>query len=316
MLDSGMISLQLTNQYGCVLTGETYVHIFPPDLTVELLSADCYDNDHILAKFKVCMLNGYDTVYENIPVSFYNGEPGDQQTILLSPGYYTPTPQSGACREFTHAFATPLTGKIVAVVNDGAVFKETSYTNNRSSLNYEPFTITATPAEISVPRQTSVTLNTTTGGGDAAKYLWTPLSGLSCNNCAAPVIMATSSMRYQVTATNGYFCTDTAVVDIKTFLNAPSAMPNAFSPNGDGKNDYLYVIGGADIKKVKNLSVFNRYGQKIFESLNAPANDRQYGWDGRVNGQQAKQGTYVYFATLEYKDGSVQVIKGTITLVR
>ncbi len=70
--------------------------------------------------------------------------------------------------------------------------------------------------------------------------------------------------RYQVTATNEYFCTDTSVIDIKTFVNAPSAMPNAFSPNGDGKYDYLYVIGSADIKKVKILSVFNRYGQKIF----------------------------------------------------
>ncbi len=123
-------------------------------------------------------------------------------------------------------------------------------------------------------------------------------------------------MRYQVTATNEYFCTDTAVIDIKTFVHAPSAMPNAFSPNGDGKNDYLYVIGSADIKKVKNLSVFNRYGQKIFESLNAPANDRKYGWDGTVNGKRAEQGTYVYFATLEFADGSVQVIKGTITLIR
>jgi gliding motility-associated-like protein len=316
MLDSGMIGVQLTNQYGCVLDGQTYVHIFPPDITVELLSADCYDNEHIVAKFKVCMNNGYDTVNQNIPVSFYNGDPDDQQSALLPPVYNTPAPQFGACREFTHTFGTPVTGKLVAVVNEGAVFKETNSSNNRSNISYEPFTVTATPAVISVPRQTAVTLHTTTAGGVAGKYLWAPLSGLSCADCAEPVMTAASSMKYQVTATNEYFCTDTATIDIKTFIHAPSAMPNAFSPNGDGKNDYLYVIGGADIKKVKNLSVFNRYGQKIFESLNVPANDRRYGWDGTVNGKKAEQGTYVYFATLEFMDGTVQVIKGAIVLVR
>lgn len=76
------------------------------------------------------------------------------------------------------------------------------------------------------------------------------------------------------------------------------------------------TLGGADIKKVRNLSVFNRYGQKIFESRNSPANDRKYGWDGTVNGKRADMGTYVYLATLEFTDGSVQLIKGTITVVR
>jgi gliding motility-associated-like protein len=92
-------------------------------------------------------------------------------------------------------------------------------------------------------------------------------------------------------------------------------MPNAFSPNGDGRNDYLYVIGGLDIKKVKNLSVFNRYGQKLFESLNSPANDRKYGWDGTVKGKRVDFGTYVYFAAVEYLDGSVQYVKGTVIVM-
>ncbi len=93
------------------------------------------------------------------------------QTVLLSPGYNTPAAQLGACYEFTHTFGTPVTGNIVAVVNEGLVFKETNYTNNRSNLHYEAFTITAAPAEVSVPRQTAVALHTTTAGGVAAKYM-------------------------------------------------------------------------------------------------------------------------------------------------
>ncbi|OQP66311.1 hypothetical protein A3860_12470 [Niastella vici] len=316
MLDSGLVGLKMTNQYGCELKGETFVHIFPPDMTVKLLSAVCYDNEHILAKFKVCMNNGYDTVFQNIPITLYNGERDDPQTVLLTPRYYTPVPVFGDCREFTQVFSAPGTSKLVAVVNEELKFKETDYNNNRSNLNYEPFDIKANPAAITVPRQTAITLKTTASGGIATKYLWKPLSGLSCDTCAEPVTMATSSMKYLVTVTNEYYCTDTASINIYTYVNASTAMPNAFSPNGDGKNDYFYVIGGSDIKKVKNLSVFNRYGQKVFESRNSPANDRKYGWDGTINGKRVDMGTFVYLATLEYADGSVQVIKGTVTVIR
>ena len=314
MLDSSMVGLQLTNQYGCVLKGKEYVHIFPPDMTMELLSADCYDNSHILVKFRVCMGNGYDTVYRQIPVSFYNGSPDNAQSVLLTPGFYTPASALGACSEFTHVLTAPGTNQIVAVVNDPktGAFKETNYANNQSNLKYDPFTIKATPELIELARPGSVTLHTTAGGGTATAYVWEPSLGLSCNNCAEPVAAATSSMKYQVTATNNYFCKDTATVQIKTFVKTGIAMPNAFSPNGDGKNDYLYVIGGQDIRTVKNLSVFNRYGQRLFESVNSPANDRKYGWDGRVNGKRVDFGTYVYFAAVEYLDGSVQTIKGTI----
>jgi gliding motility-associated-like protein len=314
MLDSSMVGLQLTNQYGCVVKGQEYVHIFPPDITMELLSADCYDDSHILVKFRVCMGNGYDTVFRQIPVSFYNGSPDDAQSKILSPGFYTPASLLGACSEFTHVVTAPGTSQVVALVNDQkvSVYKETDYTNNQSRLKYDPFLINATPELIELARPGNVPLHTTISGGSATAYVWEPSLGLSCNDCGEPVATASSSMKYLVTATNNYYCKDTATVQIMTFVKTGIAMPNAFSPNGDGKNDYLYVMGGLDIKKVKNLSVFNRYGQKLFESLNAPANDRKYGWDGRVNGKRVDFGTYVYFAAVEYLDGTVQTIKGTV----
>ncbi|HVI46101.1 MAG TPA: gliding motility-associated C-terminal domain-containing protein [Chitinophaga sp.] len=318
MLDSSMVGIQMANQYGCVLKAEQYVHIFPPDMTVALLSANCYDNDHILVKFRICMSNGYDSVFQKIPVSFYNGDPADPTTRLLLPRYYTPAPEAGDCREFTYVLNAPGTNKVTALVNEkeGFVFNETNYKNNRSDLDYEPFAVTAAPDLITLPRPANVKLHTTVSGGIVTSYLWEPQSGLSCTGCADPVAAATSSMKYRVTVANNYYCTDTAYVQIKTFVGAGITMPNAFSPNGDGQNDYFYVIGNLDIQKVKNLSIFNRAGNKIFEAINTPANDRSYGWDGTFNGQWADIGTYVYFATIEFTDGSVQIIKGTVTLIR
>ncbi|OQP54581.1 hypothetical protein A4H97_21670 [Niastella yeongjuensis] len=314
MLDSSMVNLQVTNEYGCVLNGQTYVHIFPPDMTVELLSAECYDDSHIQVTFKVCMGNGYDTVYKQIPVSFYNGSPADAATKVLSPAYATPAPVFGECREFTHIITTPGSSQVVAMVNDPTTqpFQETNYTNNQSSLKYDAFTIDPTPEIITLARPGSVPLRTTVKGGKAASYVWTPASGLSCDTCAEPVATASSSIKYLVTVTNNHFCKDTGTIYIQTYVKTGVAMPNAFSPNGDGRNDYFYVMGGLDIKKVKNLSVFNRYGQRIFEVLNSPANDRKFGWDGRQNGKKVDFGTYVYFAAVEYLDGTVQTFKGTV----
>ncbi|MBS0028185.1 gliding motility-associated C-terminal domain-containing protein [Chitinophaga sp. 22321] len=316
MLDSSKVGLQLTNKYGCIINAQEYVHIFPPDMSIELLSAHCYDNSHVLVNFRVCMSNGYDTVFQKIPVSFYTGDAG--RPTLLSPRYYTPAPSFGDCREFTYILNVSGANKIAAIVNDdnGFVFKETNYTNNQSSLNYDPFTIKATPAVVELSRPASIQLRTTVSGGTVSSYLWAPQSGLSCITCPNPVAATASSMKYVVTATNEYHCTDTSPVYIQTFVNAGVTMPNAFTPNGDGQNDYFYVIGSRDIQKVKNLSVFNRMGNKIFEATNTPANDRSYGWDGTMGGKQVDVGTYVYFTTIEYADGSTQIVKGTILLIR
>lgn len=158
-------------------------------------------------------------------------------------------------------------------------------------------------------------MHTSVGGGRATSYVWMPAWGLSCADCAEPVAVTSSSMKYQVTATNEYYCKDTATVQINTFVKTSVVIPNAFSPNGDGKNDYLYVIGGQDIRRVQRLMVFNRYGQKVFEAVNTPANDRQYGWDGTLKGKKAETGAHVYVGAVEFYDGTVQHVKGTIILV-
>jgi FOG: PKD repeat len=309
MLDSGLVSLQVSNAFGCELQAQAYIRIFPPDMTIELLSAECYDDNKIMAKFRICMGNGYDTIYQQTPVSFYGGEE------LLTPQFYTPVSTFGECQEFFHIVEMPPDGQLVAVVNKDTSFRETNYSNNRSTLNYEPFTITAIPDLISAPRQTKVTLHTSVGGGAAASYVWAPIERLSCTDCAAPVATPVSPIKYQVIATNEYYCKDSATIQINTFVKTSVVIPNAFSPNGDGKNDYLYVIGGQDIRRVQRLMVFNRYGQKVFEAVNTPANDRQYGWDGTLKGKKAETGAYVYVGAVEFYDGTVQHVKGTIILV-
>jgi gliding motility-associated-like protein len=86
-------------------------------------------------------------------------------------------------------------------------------------------------------------------------------------------------------------------------------VPNAFSPNGDGKNDLLYVYGNY-IDKV-DMRIFNQWGQQI-----ATISNKSQGWDGRHKGSPQPVGVYVYVLKAVLEDGTIVNLKGSVTLVR
>ncbi len=86
-------------------------------------------------------------------------------------------------------------------------------------------------------------------------------------------------------------------------------VPNTFTPNGDGLNDSFGIAGEA-IKEL-HLVIYNRWGQKIFETNNI--NDR---WDGTFNGTLAPQGSYSYNVSAQGPTGAIQNKKGTFNLIQ
>jgi gliding motility-associated-like protein len=92
-------------------------------------------------------------------------------------------------------------------------------------------------------------------------------------------------------------------------LNKDVFVPNVFSPNGDGKNDILYVYGNY-IDKV-DMRIFNQWGQQI-----ATINNKAQGWDGKHKGNHQPVGVYVYILKAVLSDGRTVDLKGSITLVR
>lgn len=88
-------------------------------------------------------------------------------------------------------------------------------------------------------------------------------------------------------------------------------VPSAFSPNADGRNDVLQTYLGCTTFLHYWFAVYNRYGQKVFESYDAAK-----GWDGRMNNTPADAGTYFYILTFEKPDESGFRLKGDVTLIR
>jgi gliding motility-associated-like protein len=101
------------------------------------------------------------------------------------------------------------------------------------------------------------------------------------------------------------------LVRIFTFLCEDSFIyvPNAFTPNGDGENDVLYVRG--ELIEGMLFRVFDRWGEMVFEST-----DRLIGWDGTFRGKQLDPDVYDYYLKAICIDGDESIIKGNITLMK
>jgi gliding motility-associated-like protein len=127
------------------------------------------------------------------------------------------------------------------------------------------------------------------------------------------VFSGLTSGNYSLTAKNAAGCISTAIGAV--IYNQPDCntqdlfVPNAFTPNGDGKNDILFVKG-TTIKSMQ-LLIFNQWGEKIFESVK-----QEQGWDGSVGGKAQPVGVYVYILKVGHNNGKTQQLKGSITLIR
>jgi gliding motility-associated-like protein len=136
-------------------------------------------------------------------------------------------------------------------------------------------------------------------------YKWTPATGLDHDDVGNPVASPAQDITYQVIVTSAHGCQAMASVSVKVlkFL----VVPNVFTPNGDGVNDFW------DVKYLQSypnnkVDVYNRYGERVYSSIGY-----SIPWDGRYNGSYLPPGTYYYI--IDPKNGR-EVIAGNVTIIR
>jgi gliding motility-associated-like protein len=153
-----------------------------------------------------------------------------------------------------------------------------------------------------------------TGG---VNYAWSPSSGLSDANIANPVATfsaspAEGSYVYKVVVSDQAGCTDSAYMQVQVFSSNPEIyVPNAFTPNNDGKNDHFQVVA-AGIRNIEILRLYNRWGQLLFDSPST----HSLGWDGNFGGKPQPSGTYVWVVKAIDYMGKPIFKKGTVALLR
>jgi len=163
---------------------------------------------------------------------------------------------------------------------------------------------------------TQLQLNNTVTNGPIRTWTWTPSADLSCNNCPTPVANIRNDVCYSLTARNIYGCAGSDTMCVKAFCNDTQVfIPNAFTPDDDGKNDIL-MVRASGIQLVKKFIIFNRWGEIVFERSNVPPNNPQYGWNGTIKGVKASSDVYVYIAEVICENGTSYSYKGNVTLLK
>lgn len=148
--------------------------------------------------------------------------------------------------------------------------------------------------------------------GNEYSYQWTPASGLSAPTSTETDAMPSETTTYTVTVTDKFGCALSKKLTVEVLpltCDEPLVfVPNTFTPNGDSKNDILYVR--SSILKEFTFRIYNRWGELIFES------DRSdKGWDGNYKGKACEQGVYDYYLTGTCINDEKIIKKGNISLV-
>jgi gliding motility-associated-like protein len=104
-------------------------------------------------------------------------------------------------------------------------------------------------------------------------------------------------------------CSDTICKYVDADVYPLADLPKAFSPNGDGVNDLLFVRG-AGVESI-DLKLYNRWGEIVFEST-----DISIGWDGKYKGKEAPVEAYAFVLNVTFVDGTTFFKKGNVTLLR
>lgn len=197
-------------------------------------------------------------------------------------------------------FATPtITTQYKLTVANGGFCE-----NNISFITVTPFPkpfVDASPDTI-IDEGKTITLN----GTGAVLFYWSPDYNLKYGATSSADVWPIKTTTYTLSTEDSHKCVNYDTVRVEVINGDKLFFYSAFSPNGDGDNDFFY-IGNIEKFPDNNLKIYNRYGKIIYSATNYLNN-----WDGSYLGNQIPTGTYFYIFT----DGVDKKYKGTVTILR
>ncbi|MFT6281290.1 MAG: gliding motility-associated-like protein [Salibacteraceae bacterium] len=231
----------------------------------------------------------------NLTISFnYVWTP---DSVILAPSITNSVTVNPTTSQYIYITATSNTG---CIVNDSIQI----YVGNIPTAS-----VIATASETLVAEGSTVQL---IGEPSGLSYIWSPGQGVINVNGQITDAVVDQTTIYTLTVTDG-ICAKTDTVLITTFQficgDPYLYIPNAFSPNGDGENEILYVRGALVEEMV--FRIYDRWGEMVFESF-----DRTDGWDGTFRGKALDPDVYDYYLDVTCVGGDEAIVKGNITLLR
>ena len=177
--------------------------------------------------------------------------------------------------------------------------------------NANSFAVNATGGGTVTLGQT-IELHATTTGSAQTVFNWTPTYNLDCPSCTDITVQPAQSTVYTVVGTDVNGCVAQDTVSVTVIADHTIFTPNAFTPNGDGNNDFFQMFGNlAGIRKFSIL-IFERWGENVYDSELV-----DFKWDGTYKGELLPPSVCVYVMKAVFLDGyNEKVYKGSITILR
>lgn len=175
-------------------------------------------------------------------------------------------------------------------------------------------TLTANDGAGVVRKYSQVALNS--GANIPYKILsWSPEALFPNQSAIMQSLVADESQTYTIIGeSDNSGCKDTAKASVKVDKEPAAFMPNVFTPNGDGLNDYFGPAGAVSVGIIE-FTIYNRWGAVVYNVRNKVSNAIK-GWDGTYNGGDAQAGVYVYLISFSVPDGTILNKQGNVTLMR
>ena len=154
-------------------------------------------------------------------------------------------------------------------------------------------------------------------GSRIESYAWDGDAGVQdCSDCRYLefIPLEDGCQTVIITTTDGCVATD----EVCYRVNTPRRIyfPNVFSPNDDGENDFFHPFSDASVKTIRFMTIYDRWGNKLYHNENFSPNDPVAGWDGQSAGRDMNNAVFVWVAETEFIDGQIRLYKGDVTLIR
>ncbi|OAV43279.1 hypothetical protein A3850_001665 [Lewinella sp. 4G2] len=148
-------------------------------------------------------------------------------------------------------------------------------------------------------------------------YSWSPPELFDCPDCPETNVMAPETQSISLAVEDIYGCRDSLVTQVAIDGRVPVFVPNIFSPNNDGMNDFVSVFANPQqVAEIESFRIFNRWGALLWEDGGYLPNRAGRGWDGTFNGQAVTSGAFIWSVTFRLRTGEVQSASGSVVLMR
>jgi len=147
-------------------------------------------------------------------------------------------------------------------------------------------------------------------------FVWGENPFLACDSCYVQTVKPhrTSSFSIRIEDESGCVAEDQKTIFVEE--GNLIFVPTAFSPDGDGANDFLEIFSSIAVEEIESFLIFDRWGEVVHERNNFMPGDPGNGWDGRLNGKPMNPAVFVYVAKVKLVNGANKIFKGSITLMR